>query len=101
MNGGKTKGAIAAAERGIASDPELADGYLIKGAVLQETGKWKDGVEMFNECVRRAKAGRKAECSAEARSFARTAPSLGAARCLLCASGAPLRQSVRAATRPA
>ena len=64
MNRGKMKDAIAAAEKAIASDPELADGYLIKGAVLQETGKWKDGAEMFNECVRRAKAGRKAECRA-------------------------------------
>jgi hypothetical protein len=62
MNRGQMEGAIAAAEKAIAADPELADGYLMKGAALQETGKWEAGAEMFNECVRRAKTGRKGEC---------------------------------------
>ena len=62
LNRGKNKDAIAKAQEAIAADPTDADLYLYLGSALQETGKWKDGIEAFSECVRNAKKGPVHEC---------------------------------------
>jgi tetratricopeptide (TPR) repeat protein len=62
LNRGKNKDAIAKAQEAIAADPTDADLYLYLGSALQDTGKWKEGIEAFSECVRNAKKGPVHDC---------------------------------------
>ena len=48
----------------VAADPSDALPYLYLGSSLQETGKWKEGVEAYSECVRHATKGPIHECRA-------------------------------------
>jgi hypothetical protein len=64
LNRGKRKEAIEAAKASIAADPSDALPYLYLGSALQETGKWKDGQDAYNECVRHATRGPVYECRA-------------------------------------
>lgn len=62
LNMGKTKDAIPVARAAIAADPTDASAYLYLGSALQDSGKWKDGIEMYCECVRNATKGPVSEC---------------------------------------
>ncbi len=62
LNRGKYKDAIAKAREAIAADPAQALPYLYLGSALQDTGKWKDGIEAYSECVRKATKGPVHEC---------------------------------------
>lgn len=62
LDRGKMKEAIEKAKEAIAADPADAISYLYLGSALQETGKWKDGVEAYCECVRHATKGPVNEC---------------------------------------
>jgi hypothetical protein len=62
LDRGKMKDAIEKAKEAIAADPADAISYLYLGSALQETGKWKDGVEAYCECVRHATKGPINEC---------------------------------------
>ncbi|NUQ79478.1 MAG: hypothetical protein HUU21_38710, partial [Polyangiaceae bacterium] len=62
LNRGKYKDAIEKAKEAIAADPEQAMPYLYLGSALQDTGKWKDGIEVYSECVRKATKGPVHEC---------------------------------------
>jgi outer membrane biosynthesis protein TonB len=64
LNRGRTKDAIAKAQEAIAADPTDATSYLYLGSALQDTGKWKDGIEAYSECVRHATKGPVHECRA-------------------------------------
>jgi hypothetical protein len=64
LNRGKLKDAIPVARRAIEADPADALPYLYLGSALQETGKWKDGIEAYSECVRHATKGPVHECRA-------------------------------------
>ena len=64
LNRGKRPEAIAKAREAIAADPTHAMPYLYLGSALQESGKWKDGVEAYCECVRNATTGPVNECRA-------------------------------------
>jgi hypothetical protein len=64
LNRGKLKDAIPVARAAIAADPADALGYLYLGTALQDTGKWKDGIEAYSECVRNATKGPVNECRA-------------------------------------
>jgi len=64
MNRGKLKDAIPVAQAAIAADPSDALSYLYLGSALQDTGKWKDGIEAYSECVRNATKGPVHECRA-------------------------------------
>jgi hypothetical protein len=64
LNRGKNKEAIEKAREAIAADPTDAMPYLYLGSALQETGKWKDGIEAYCECVRNATKGPIHECRA-------------------------------------
>jgi len=64
LNRGRTKDAIAKAREGIAADPSDADLYLYLGSALQDSGKWKDGIEAYSDCVRNATKGPVHECRA-------------------------------------
>ena len=64
LNRGKMKDAIPAARAAIAADPSEAMAYLYLGSALQDTGKWKDGIEAYSECVRNATHGPIHECRA-------------------------------------
>jgi eukaryotic-like serine/threonine-protein kinase len=62
LNRGRLKDAILKAREAIAADPGDANGYLYLGSALQDSGKWKDGIEAYCECVRNATRGPINEC---------------------------------------
>lgn len=64
LNRGKYKEAIEAARGAIAADPTNAMAYLYLGSALQDTGKWKEGIAAYSDCVRNAKKGPVNECIA-------------------------------------
>jgi cytochrome c-type biogenesis protein CcmH/NrfG len=64
LNRGKRKEAIEKAREAIAADPSHAMPYLFLGSALQDSGKWKDGIEAYSECVRNATKGPVNECRA-------------------------------------
>ncbi len=64
LNRGRTKDAIIKAREAIAADATDADLYLYLGSALQDSGKWKDGIDAYSECVRTATKGPVHECRA-------------------------------------
>ena len=62
LNRGNRKDAMAKAREAIAADPSEAMAYLLLGSALQDSGKWKDGIEAYSECVRNATKGPVSEC---------------------------------------
>jgi hypothetical protein len=64
LNRGRNKEAIEKAREAIAADPADAISYLFLGTALQATGKWKEGVEAYCDCVRNATKGSINECRA-------------------------------------
>ncbi len=62
LNMGKTKDSIPIARAAIAADPSDATAYLYLGSALQDSGKWKDGIEIYCDCVRTATKGPVNEC---------------------------------------
>lgn len=64
LNRGRYKESIEVSRAAIAADPLQATSYLLLGTALQSTGKWKDGIEAYSECVRKATRGPVHECSA-------------------------------------
>ncbi len=62
LNRGNRKEAIVKARDAIAADPSQAMPYLYLGSALQDSGKWKDGIEAYSECVRNATKGPVNEC---------------------------------------
>jgi len=62
LNRGNRKDAMAKAREAIAADPSQAMPYLLLGSALQDSGKWKDGVEAYSECVRNATKGPVNDC---------------------------------------
>ncbi|EYF02202.1 hypothetical protein [Chondromyces apiculatus] len=64
LNRGKNKEAVEAARAAIAADPTDAMSYLYLGSALQDSGKWKEGIAAYSDCVRTAKTGPVHECSA-------------------------------------
>jgi hypothetical protein len=64
LNRGNRKEAIVVSQQAIEADPSDAYPYLLLGSALQDSGKWKDGVEAYCECVRHATKGPINECRA-------------------------------------
>lgn len=64
LNRGKLKEAIPMARAAIEKEPDHALGYLYLGAALQDTGKYKDAIAAYSDCVRNAKKGPLWECRA-------------------------------------
>jgi hypothetical protein len=64
LNRGKNKDAIEKAKEAIVADPSDATAYLYLGSALQDSGKFKDGLEAYCECVRNATKGPINECRA-------------------------------------
>ncbi|WP_437305315.1 hypothetical protein [Sorangium sp. So ce388] len=64
LNRGRYKDAIEVSRAAIAADPTDALPYLYLGSALQDTGKWKDGLAAYSECVRNATKGPVHECRA-------------------------------------
>ncbi|HTN85428.1 MAG TPA: hypothetical protein VL242_17135 [Sorangium sp.] len=64
LNRGRYKDAIEVSRAAIAADPADALPYLYLGSALQDTGKWKDGLAAYSECVRNATKGPVHECRA-------------------------------------
>ncbi|WP_437526863.1 tetratricopeptide repeat protein [Sorangium sp. So ce726] len=64
LNRGRYKDAIEASRAAIAVDPSDALPYLYLGSALQDTGKWKDGLAAYSDCVRNATKGPVHECRA-------------------------------------
>ena len=64
LDRGRYREAIEVSREAIAADPTHALPYLYIGSALQSTGKWKDGIAAYSECVRNAKRGPVHECSA-------------------------------------
>ena len=64
LNRGNRKDAMVKAHEAIAADPSEAMAYLLLGSALQDSGKWKDGIEAYSECVRNATKGPVNECRA-------------------------------------
>lgn len=64
LNRGRFKDAIDISRAAIEADPSHATSYLMLGTALQSTGKWKEGIEAYSECVRKASKGPVHECSA-------------------------------------
>jgi hypothetical protein len=64
LNRGKRKEAIEKAKEAIAADGTDAETYLYLGSALQDSGKWKEGIEAYCECVRNATKGPVNECRA-------------------------------------
>ena len=64
LNRGRYKDAIESARAAIAADPGDAMAYLYLGSALQDSGKWKDGIAAYSDCVRNAKKGPVHECAA-------------------------------------
>jgi tetratricopeptide (TPR) repeat protein len=64
LNRGKLKEAIPMASAAIQQEPDHALGYLYLGAALQDSGKHRDAVAAYSDCVRNAKKGPVWECRA-------------------------------------
>jgi hypothetical protein len=64
LNRGKLKEAIPMAAAAIQKEPDHALGYLYLGAALQDSGKHRDAVAAYSDCVRNAKKGPVWECRA-------------------------------------
>jgi TolA-binding protein len=64
LNRGKLQEAIPMARAAIDKEPDHALGYLYLGAALQDTGKYKDAIAVYSDCVRTAKKGPLWECRA-------------------------------------
>jgi len=64
LNRGKMAEAIPMARAAIQRDPNHAIGYLYLGTALQESGKYKEAIATYGECVRNAKQGPVWECRA-------------------------------------
>jgi hypothetical protein len=64
LNRGNRKDAMVKAREAIAADPSEAMAYLLLGSALQDSGKWKDGIEAYSDCVRTATKGPVNECRA-------------------------------------
>jgi hypothetical protein len=64
LNRGRTKDAIVKAREAIAADPADAISYLYLGSALQDSGKWKEGIEVYCDCVRNATKGAIGDCRA-------------------------------------
>jgi hypothetical protein len=64
LNRGRTKEAIVKAREAIEADPSDAMPYLYLGSALQDSGKWKDAIEAYSQCVRVATKGPVNECRA-------------------------------------
>ena len=64
LNRGKTGLAVIAARAAIAADPWPALPYLLPGSALQSSGRRKEGIEAYCECVRHASKGPVTECRA-------------------------------------
>jgi tetratricopeptide (TPR) repeat protein len=64
LNRGKRKEAMEKAREAIAADPSQAMPYLLLGSALQDSGKWKEGIDAYSECVRNATKGPVNECRA-------------------------------------
>ncbi len=64
LDRGRYREAIEVSREALAADPTHALPYLYIGSALQSTGKWKDGIAAYSECVRNAKRGPVHECSA-------------------------------------
>ena len=62
LNRGNRKEAMAKAREAITADPSQALPYLLLGSALQDSGKWKDGIEAYSECVRNATKGPVGDC---------------------------------------
>lgn len=62
LNRGKFKDAIEKAREAIAADPSQALPYLYLGSALQDSGKWKQGIDAYSDCVRNATKGPVHEC---------------------------------------
>ena len=62
LNRGNRKDAMVKAHEAIAADPSEAMAYLLLGSALQDSGKWKDGIEAYSECVRNATKGPVGDC---------------------------------------
>ena len=55
---------VALSQGAIDADPTDAEGYLLLGAALQETGRWNEAKLVFANCIRRAERGPTVECAA-------------------------------------
>ena len=64
VNSFRFKDAAETGKQLIDADPEEATGYFVLGAALQNSGKWNDGQEMLNQCVRKATKGPVGDCKA-------------------------------------
>ncbi len=64
LNRGKMKEAIPMASAAIQQEPDHALGYLYLGAALQDSGKHRDAIAAYSDCVRNAKKGPVWECRA-------------------------------------
>lgn len=64
LNRGKRPEAIQKAREAITCDPRDAMPYVNLGSALQDSGKWKDGLAAYSECVRNATKGPVNECRA-------------------------------------
>jgi len=64
LNRGKFAESIDVSRAAIAADPSDATSYLMLGTALQSTGKWKEGIAAYSDCVRNARRGPVHECSA-------------------------------------
>lgn len=64
LNRGRFQSSIEVSRAAIAADPSQAMPYLLLGTALQSTGKWKEGIQAYSECVRTATHGPVHECSA-------------------------------------
>lgn len=64
LNQRRAKDAIGKAREAIAADPNEAIAYLYLGSALQDTGKWKDALQAYSDCVRTATKGPVQECRA-------------------------------------
>jgi cytochrome c-type biogenesis protein CcmH/NrfG len=62
LNRGNRKEAMAKAREAIAADPSQALPYLLLGSALQDSGKWKDGIDAYSDCVRTATKGPVGDC---------------------------------------
>lgn len=54
--------AIIKAREAIAADPATPARIFTRASALQDSGKWKDGIEAYSECVRNATKGPVNEC---------------------------------------
>ena len=64
LNRRKNAEVLPVARAAIEADPLEALGYLYLGSALQDSGKWKDAMSVYQECVRTAKKGIVDECRA-------------------------------------